>query len=344
MGAYSRRLCICVLSAIPVGACLSDVEYLRNGQKTDNGGESGSESGTKNGGSGGNGGVFAVGAMDGGGKGGMAGTMTEDGGMPPEGGTGGTQVGKMPCEGIYPLFTFDEPNVVVNLNTGPKSQWSKGPYDSTNILTGDLDKSTNPPMNPNNLANKSLLLVDANAGNPDKAMSFSIPINPAVTKTQVVNVLYVFALYGEKGAPVDMSRASLSVDVKLGAAPHANCKMLVTPWTTGTDAAATIFNHVDGTAVTVTASKWTVVKMDLSKSNPATAVNQYGFVMKTTCSKVEPMGDGGAAGADAGGADGGGTGGTGGTSGGGSGGSGGSGAYSGPPTVVLFDNLETTCD
>jgi hypothetical protein len=342
MGAYSRLLGVGLFSTVAVGACLSDVEYLRNGETSSDAGEPSSQSGS--GGSSGNGGVFPTGGFGNAGMGGTSGSNTGEAGETGESGAGGSGVVEpgTPCEGIVPLFTFNEPNVVTNLNTGPKQRWSRGPYDSTNTLTGDIDTSANPPSNVYNLANKSLLMLDSKNGNPDQAMSFSIPISPTVFKTQIVNVLYVFAAYAEKGAAVDMSRANLVADVTLGSAPHANCKMTVTPWTTGTNSEGTTFVHQDGPPVTVTAAKWTQVKMDLATSKPPTAVNQYGFVLKTSCTKPPPMGEGGAGGMDAGGADGGGTSGSGGT--GGNGGNGGSGGYSGPPTVVLFDNIETTCN
>jgi hypothetical protein len=261
-------------------------------------------------------------------------------GMAGDGGSAGAESVGTPCEGVTPLFDFEDSKFVVNGSTGPRGQWSRGPYGSTNTLTGDTpDKHINPPQNPYNLSNLSRLEVSASKGEPAPAMSFAIPISPTVYSQQVVNVLYVFAAHGSLPDAVDFSRGKLSARVKLDSAPHPNCTMVLLPWTTGTTD-GTDYNGVDGGEFPVSAGKWTAVTMDLSTSTPKTSVNQYGFVLTTTCKRVidDPPSEGGAGGA--------GDGGSGGADSGGSGGSGGSAGagYAGPKTVVLFDNIKTTCD
>jgi hypothetical protein len=64
------------------------------------------------------------------------------------------------------------------------------------------------------------------------------------------------------------------------------------------------------------------LQMDLSKSSPPSTVNQMGFVLKSTCIEPTDSGGGGATGAA-------GAAGTG---------------NPGQKTVVLFDNIQTTCE
>lgn len=251
------------------------------------------------------------------------GAPSEQGGADPGavGGAGGEpSTGGVPptsnCSSprIVELFAFDDSVGVVNSSNSSNDKWLKGAYDSTDTKTGNIDATAVPPANPTNLANMSTLDVYAMGGDPAPAMRYRIPFSPSATKPEVVELIYIFAAYGKGKDAVDVSNATLKASVKLASAPNSNCIVTVHVWTTGTDPAGQTFHRVDGPQAIISADKWVNVQMNLGTSMPATAVNQYGFSIRSSCSQPEP-GAGGAGGASG----------------------------EGGPTVLLIDNIVTVC-
>lgn len=328
------RLALAVLcSCWSVGACLSDVDYLRAGnQVAPSGGSSGaSQGGTGAEGATDTGGTFAAGGTDEAGTAGqgMAGKGESGGGMggssgsagSATGGMGGMVVGRCGNPRIVETFQFEDSDLVVDTSVGTiKEHWVKGPYDSTDTGTGLVDSTANPPGNPLNLANLSKLDVDADAGDAKPSMRFTIPFSPTPRAAEHVHLLYIFAGYGEPQNTVNFSKATLTASATLQQAPNDNCIISANAWTTGTDAPGHAFLHVDGPKVNLSVGKWVTIQMNLATSNPPTAVNQFGFALHSTCSKPTNTGDGGAGGLGAGGA-----------------------AGEGGPTVVLIDKVLTHC-
>jgi hypothetical protein len=337
MRADSRLLLMGLVLCGAAGACISDVEYLRAGrQSAASGGTTGSgatpgdagspEGGTvfESAGTGGGAGTFQTGGTSDGGKAGQ-GTGAGSGGVAGSTGGGGMagMAGMVSSCGdprIMEKFDFNDALVVVNTSSGTtKERWVKGPYDSTDTNTGKADVTASPPTNPKNLANMSTLNVDAEDGTDKPSMRYMIPFSPTPPAVEHVHLLYIFAGYGERMKVVNVSRAMLTASATLAQAPNDNCVVSANAWTTGTDALGQTFLHIDGPKVNLAAGKWVTIKMDLSTSNPPTAVNQYGFALHSTCSAPMPPAGGAGAGGDSG--------------------------DSGPggPTIVLFDNIVTHC-
>jgi hypothetical protein len=122
-----------------------------------------------------------------------------------------------------------------------------------------------------------------------------------------MHLIYVFAQIGQPANTADFTARRFTADVMAMANPRAACQLTINAWTTGTNAAATTFMHVDGPSTVLNDSSWKQVTMDLATSTPKTAVNQYGFAIDSSCA---------AAGA----------------------------APDGMMTVLLFDNIRTACD
>jgi hypothetical protein len=290
-----------------MGACLSDVEYLRAGDKGASGSGGNNSQGGTYAGSFGNAGTFHVGGMEEGGKGntgndaGAAGDPVEMGGnagmmMGGNAGTGGAAVTGCNNPRIIELFDFLDPKYVENTSLGTVlEKWVKGPYDSTDTATGKADATASPPSNAKNLANMSILDVAQNDGDPPGSMRYTIPFSPVAPFPQHVHILYIFAAHGDGAKAVDVSRATMKANVTLKSAPNDNCTVTVNMWTTGT-VTGNEYNHVDGPAVIVSAGKWASVQMNLATSDPPTSINQYGFAIHSSCTKID-MSAGGAGGA-----------------------------------------------
>ena len=252
-------------------------------------------------------------------EGGAAGEATAGAGqeLAGETSTGGTP--PVPSCGnprIVELFAFNDALGVVSSTGSMNNTWLKGAYDSTDTKTGKIDANGGPPSNPTNLAVKSILDVLMSDGDPAPAMRYTIPFSPSPPQFEVVNLVYIFAANGAPKDVVDVSNATLKASVKLASAPNSNCSVSINVWTTGTDpATATTYNHVDGPQAVLAADKWVNVQMNLGTSQPAIAVNQMGFALRSSCMQPQP----------------------------GAGGAGGAGSEPGGPTVVLIDNITTRC-
>ncbi|HEY1537593.1 MAG TPA: hypothetical protein VGF76_26415 [Polyangiaceae bacterium] len=314
-------------------ACDPNVNYLRAGS-----GESGAaggggattasgNGGTSDGGSSNQGGSNSVAGDVGNlGDGGLAG---DDAGASATGGsaTGGNATGGNATGGsagslctpnqprLVELFAFDEATPpVANVVDGSLATWQKGPYDSTDMSTGSIDSTATPPANPTNLANLSKLELDSGNGNPLPAMKLSIPFSgknaPAPITLKPVpehmHLIYIFAQNGQPANTVDFTARRFTADVKALVDPRTACQLTINAWTTGTNATATTFMHVDG-PITKISSEWTQVTMDLATSTPKTAINQYGFAIDSTCPTTPVVPDG-------------------------------------LQTVLLFDNIRTACE
>ena len=193
---------------------------------------------------------------------------------------------------LVELFAFDEATPpIANVVDGSIGTWQKGPYDSTDMSTGSVDLTATPPANPMNLANLSKLELDSSDGNPLPAMKLSIPFSgknaaaPITLKPvpEHMHLIYIFAQNGQPTNTVDFTARRLTADVKALVDPRTACQLTINAWTTGTNAAATTFMHVDGPITKLSDSTWTQVTMDLATSTPKTAINQYGFAIDSTC-------------------------------------------------------------
>jgi hypothetical protein len=326
-----------------VTACISDVEYLRAGDKGTNPGTGGSAGSGGSDGVGGN----AVGGSNSAGNAGRGGGSSGSAGVGGNGGSGGSVINGCVLDSrVIERFDFAPPAPIVDSSQGGiKLAWSKGPYDSTDTRTGGIDTgstSPQPPANPFNLANMSKLEADAALGNPAPAMRLKVPFATRPPQEEHVHILQIFANYQEPSAIVNLTNRTLKADVQLAVAPNPNCTIRINAWTTGTDAGAKTFAHIDGPSVTLTRGVWTPVEMNLNLSSPASSINQMGFAVHSKCTDVGGSGGqgggGGGAGGDAG------QGGDAGAQSAGQGGQGGSGGQAARPTsVILLDNITVNC-
>jgi hypothetical protein len=330
MQLLARRSLAVGITALTFGllACDPNVDYLRAGS-TESGGAGGGEGmntsgngGTLNGGASNQGGSDSVagggGNMGDGGSAGEGGSETggsETGGNATGGSAGSTSLCNANQPRLVGLFAFDEATPpIANVVDGSLATWQKGPYDSTDMSTGFMDTTATPPANPMNLANLSKLELDSSSGNPLPAMKLSIPFSgknaPAPITLKAVpehmHLIYIFAQNGQPANVVDFTARRFTADVKALANPRSACQLTINAWTTGTNATATTFMHVDGPTTNV-GSEWTQVTMDLATSTPKTAINQYGFAIDSTCPTNPVVPDA-------------------------------------LQTVLLFDNIRTACD
>jgi hypothetical protein len=326
-----------------LGACDPNVDYLRagsggsggagganvnvsgdggatSGGATSGGATSGGDSNQGGSDSGaGSGGATSAGASGSAGSDAMGGSATTGGatGGNASGGSAGVPSLCIPNQvKLIELFAFDQTTPpIANVVNGSPGTWQKGPYDTTDTATGLIDATATPPTNAKNLANLSTLALESTDGNPLPAMKVSIPFsgknvtNPGTQKPEPehMHLIYIFAQIGQTTNTVDFTARRFTADVKAVANPRTACQLTINAWTTGTNAAATTFMHVDGPITTINDSTWTQVTMDLATSTPKTAVNQYGFAINSTCPTTTAVPDG-------------------------------------LMTVLLFDNIRTACD